>query len=98
MESGQTATQISPKALALRGDWLHAMESSVAVPRVPSTISVNDLVSGGTAIALMGWVIALACFFGLLSLQLKVRRREKLLQRGSRPDIFLYHPNDRDRR
>ncbi len=76
-------------------DWLRSMEASLGAVRTidsTSAISSTAVLTGANLVGLAGWLIAFGCFFGFISVQLKLRRRQRLLERGSKPDIFLYTP------
>ena len=75
------------------GNWLRTMEASMNAVRVPD--SELALVDPGTPaagiFAWMGWLVAITFFAVLLAYQIRLRRREKSLLRGSE-DFFLLSP------
>jgi hypothetical protein len=94
LQGGSRQTAPQPKQPA--SHWLNAMESSVSglreIDTVRTALSASSILTVGNLLTLSGWAVAMACFFALVSEQKKTRRREKLLERGSKPDIFLYTP------
>jgi hypothetical protein len=83
-----------PVTASAKTEWLHAMEASIGTMREidSSSVTSSSLFGEVNFLALTGWVIAIGCFVCFLSASAKTRRRERLLERGSKPDIFLYTP------
>lgn len=74
--------------------WVQTMEASIrpTFPQKPE-LSSSDLI-----ITWMGWATALVFFLVLLSLHLKIRRREQLLIRAGERDLDIFPPARNRRR